>query len=367
MSGPVVTGVPALTEGELAAVAEVMAGAGAAPAGPLSARLIAGGRSNLTFRLDDGVSAWVLRTPPRAGRTPSAHDVAREFRVTSALAGSGVPVPPAVVLCEDESVLGGPFAVAGFVPGRTVQTAAQLEELDDATVDGVVAALASTLAALHHVDHVAVGLERFGRPDAYAARQLARWAGQWEIVGAGAEESVRASAAALVAALGDRLPRQAATGIVHGDYRIDNTLLSLGDPAPVPAPGQPGGRSVGSPSVAAVVDWELSTIGDPVADVAMMCVYRNAALDLVIGEPTAWTSPRLPDAAGLAAAYEAAGGVPLVDLDEHLALGHLKLAVIAAGIDHRHRAGATSGPGFDTAGQAVPVLLEAGLAVLGAG
>jgi aminoglycoside phosphotransferase (APT) family kinase protein len=351
VSGSVGTGVPALTEGELAAVAEVMAAAGAAPAGPLSARLIAGGRSNLTFRLDDAVSAWVLRTPPRAGRTPSAHDVAREFRVTSALAGSGVPVPPAVVLCEDESVLGGPFAVAGFVLGRTVQTAAQLEELSRAQVDGVVAALASTLAALHHVDHVAVGLERFGRPDGYAARQLARWAGQWEIVGAGADASVRSMAAALVAALGDRLPRQAATGIVHGDYRIDNTLLSL----------------EGTPSVAAVVDWELSTIGDPVADVAMMCVYRNAALDLVIGEPTAWTSPRLPDAAGLAAAYEAAGGVPLVDLDEHLALGHLKLAVIAAGIDHRHRAGATSGPGFDTAGQAVPVLLEAGLAVLGAG
>lgn len=355
MSGPVDGGVPAgptLTSVELAAVADVMAAAGAAPAGPLSARLIAGGRSNLTFRLDDGVSAWVLRTPPRAGRTPSAHDVAREFRVTTALAGSGVPVPPAVELCEDESLIGGPFAVADFVPGRTVQTAAQLGELSEGQVDGVVAALASTLASLHHVDHVAVGLERFGRPDGYAARQLSRWAGQWEIVGAALDPAVRALADSLVSALGERLPRQAATGIVHGDYRIDNTLLALDDLGSAP------------PTVAAVVDWELSTIGDPVADVAMMCVYRNAALDLVIGEPTAWTSPRLPDAAGLAAAYEAAGGVPLVDLDEHLALGHLKLAVIAAGIDHRHRAGATSGPGFDTAGQAVPVLLEAGLSVL---
>ena len=112
------------------------------------------------------------------------------------------------------------------------------------------------------------------------------------------------------------------------------------------------------------MDWELSTIGDPVADVAMMCVYRHPVFDQVIGEPTAWTSPRLPEAAGLAAAYEAEGGVDLVDLDEHLALGYLKLAVIAAGIDHRYRAGATSGSGFDTAGQAVPVLLEEGLAVL---
>lgn len=342
-----------LTADELSAVAAQMAGAGVSLAGPLSARLIAGGRSNLTFRLDDGASAWVMRTPPRAGRTPSAHDVAREFRVTSALGATDVPVPPAVVLCEDESLIGGPFAVSGFVPGVTVQTAAQLDELDDAVVSGVVSALASTLAALHRVDHVAVGLERFGRPDGYAERQLKRWSGQWEIVGEAFEDSVKSSAAALVAALRDRLPRQGSTGIVHGDYRIDNTLLAL-----------PGLEASGAPSVAAVVDWELSTIGDPVADVAMMCVYRHPVFDQVIGEPTAWTSPRLPEAAGLAAAYEAAGGVSLVDLDEHLALGYLKLAVIAAGIDHRFRAGATSGAGFDTAGQAVPVLLEEGLAVL---
>ena len=295
----------------------------------------------------------MLRTPPRAGRTPSAHDVAREFRVTSALGSTDVPVPPAVVLCEDESLIGGPFAVAGFVPGVTVQTAARLDELDDATVSGVVSALASTLAALHRVDHVAVGLERFGRPDEYAARQLKRWSGQWQIVGEAFAPDVRAAAAELAGALRDRLPRQASTGVVHGDYRIDNTLLHL-----------PATDEEGSPSVAAVVDWELSTIGDPVADVAMMCVYRHPVFDQVIGEPTAWASPRLPAAAGLAAAYEAAGGVPLVDLDEHLALGYLKLAVIAAGIDHRHRAGASSGPGFDTAGQAVPVLLEEGLAVL---
>jgi aminoglycoside phosphotransferase (APT) family kinase protein len=292
----------------------------------------------------------VLRTPPRAGRTPSAHDVARELRVTSALAATDVPVPPVVLLCEDESVLGGPFAVAGFVEGATVQTVGQLDALPDEVVTGAVGALASTLAALHHVDHVAVGLERFGRPDGYAARQLRRWAGQWEIVGAAFPAPVADAAASLVSTLGDRLPRQASTGIVHGDYRIDNTLLDLAGTV--------------TPRVASVVDWELSTIGDPVADVAMMCVYRHPALDLVIGEPTAWTSPRLPAAAGLAAAYEAAGGVPLVDLDEHLALGYLKLAVIAAGIDHRFRAGGTTGPGFDTAAQAVAPLLEAGLGVL---
>ena len=368
-----------LTADELSAVAAQMAGAGVDLAGPLTARLIAGGRSNLTFRLDDGSSAWVMRTPPRAGRTPSAHDVAREYRVTSALGATDVPVPPAVVLCEDESLIGGPFAVSGFVPGVTVQTAAQLDGLvdgldgghggghdgvhdgghDGGLVSGVVTALASTLAALHRVDHVAVGLERFGRPDGYAARQLKRWSGQWEIVGEAFAGSVKSSAAALVSALGDRLPRQESTGVVHGDYRIDNTLLTIPGAA-----GQAGGEAGGAPTVAAVVDWELSTIGDPVADVAMMCVYRHPVFDQVIGEPTAWTSPRLPDADGLAARYEQAGGAALDGWAAHQALACLKVAVIAAGIDHRKRAGAGSGPGFDTAGQAVEPYLDRGLALL---
>lgn len=172
-----------LSPTELAAVAGVLKDAGAEVVGPLHASLIAGGRSNLTFRLSDGASRWVLRTPPRAGRTPSAHDVAREFRVTNALGVAGVPVPPAVVLCEDESVIGGPFALAGFVDGTTVQTRSDLDLLDDATVTDCVDRLVEVLAGLHAVDHVAAGLERFGRPDGYSARQLRRWSSQWEIVG----------------------------------------------------------------------------------------------------------------------------------------------------------------------------------------
>ena len=125
------------------------------------------------------------------------------------VANYAMDVPPAVVLCEDESLIGGPFTVAGFVPGATVQTAAQLDALDDTVVSAVVSALSSTLAALHRVDHVAAGLERFGRPDGYAARQLKRWSGQWEIVGGAFDPAVRSAASALAAALGDRLPRQA--------------------------------------------------------------------------------------------------------------------------------------------------------------
>ena len=337
-----------LTTRKLAGVATLLRSAGVEVAAPLRATLIAGGRSNLTFRLEDGAHRWVLRMPPRAGRTPSAHDVVREHRVTSALGRSGVPVPPALVLEQDESVIGAPFTVAGWVEGRTVQSRSDLDALDDAVVTAVGDRLVETLAALHRVDHVAVGLERFGRPDGYAARQLRRWSGQWELVG-DYDAPTRAAAAALEARLAAALPEQRAVGIVHGDYRIDNTLLRFNGDAP---------------EVAAVVDWELSTIGDPVADLAMMCAYRHPAFDLIMGNPSAWTSPRLPDAGSLAAAYEAAGGVKLVDWGLHRALAYYKVAVIAAGIDHRHRAGVGSGPGFDSAGRSVPEFLAAGLHAL---
>ena len=335
-----------LTTTELAAVGDAMTAAGVRLAGPLHAQQIAGGRSNLTFRLTDGRDRWVLRTAPRAGRTPSAHDVAREFRVTRALRDTAVPVPPAVVLVEDEAALGAPYAVAGFVDGACVQSRADLDALDDATVAQCVDRLVDTLAQLHAVDPVAAGLEGHGRPDGYAERQVRRWSGQWELVGTEPLDALATETGRLLAA---SLPDQRSSGIVHGDYRIDNTILRLD----------------GDVQVAAVVDWELSTLGDPVADVALMCVYRHPALDLVLGAPSAWTSDRLPDPAALAAAYEAAGGVPLEAWDFHLALGYFKLAVIAAGIDHRYRAGATHGPGFDTAGAAVGPLLEAGRALLG--
>lgn len=309
--------------------------------------VITAGRSNVTLKLTDRDRAWVLRMPPRHGRTPSAHDVAREFRVTSALVGTGVPVPPPILLCEDELVLGALFTIAEFVPGSCLQRRSDLEALEDDVLEAMVEALTSTLAALHRVDHVAVGLERFGRPDGYAERQLRRWSGQWELVRPGDADLDRA-AATLAIRLNEALPRQRATGIVHGDFRVDNTLLRLEV----------------LPEVAAVVDWELSTIGDPVADVAMMCGYRHPALDQVLATDAAWASDRLPDVALLAVAYEKAGGVELVDFERHLALAYYKTAVIAAGIDHRNRrAGDAADPGV-TAGEAVAPLLHAGLAAL---
>jgi aminoglycoside phosphotransferase (APT) family kinase protein len=334
-----------LTASELHVVEEQLSLHGIDLIGPLDATLIAGGRSNLTFRLEDGARQWVLRMPPRAGRTPSAHDVVREYRVTKALGHTDVPVPPAVLLCEDPSLLGGPFAVAEFVDGTTIQSRADLDSIDDTAVADLVGQLVLTLATLHRVDHIAIGLERFGRPDGYAARQVNRWATQWTLVGD--SSPVQDLAVSLTDRLASLVPAQTASGIVHGDFRIDNTLLELAEFR-----------------VAAVVDWELSTIGDPVADVAMMCAYRHPAFDLIVGEPSAWTSLRIPDADDLAAAYESAGGVSLVAWDYHLALAYFKIAVIAAGIDHRFRAGVGDGPGFDSSGHAVPEFFEASDAAL---
>jgi aminoglycoside phosphotransferase (APT) family kinase protein len=330
----------ALTATELTAIAVVMRSAGVELAGELNADLIAGGRSNLTFRLTDHDRLWVLRTPPRAGRTPSAHDVAREYTVTMALGPTDVPVPPAVLLCTDESVLGGPFAIAGFVPGRTIQTRDDLDALG-ARAGATATMLMQTLAALHRVDYVAIGLGSFGRPDAYAQRQLMRWAAQWEIVGS---EPLRPLAAEVIGRLGALIPPQTISCVVHGDFRIDNTILDI--------------RAGDALRLAAVVDWELSTIGDPISDVAMACAYRHPAFDLIVGAPSAWTSSLLPQATQLAEQYEHAGGLRLDHWEFHLALAYFKIAVIAAGIDHRVRAGATSDPAFNTAGDSVRAYVE---------
>ncbi|MGW6795975.1 phosphotransferase family protein [Streptomyces chartreusis] len=327
---------PALTAHQLAGIAAALTSAGHRPTGHLDASFITGGRSNMTYRITDGVRTWVLRTPPRAGRVPSAHDVAREHRVTAALWGSRVPVAKAVLLHTDEQLLGGPFAVSTFVDGQSLRTEEDLAQLSDPEVDQVVASMLGALIALHRFDHVSAGLAGFGRPDGYAARQLRRWSGQWSLTGS---PELKSLADEVILGLGRRIPSQSAGTVVHGDYRLDNTIVRNAE-------------------VAAVVDWELSTIGDPVADVAMMCAYRDSAFDLIMGTPSAWTSDRLPAPNQLAAMYVEAGGRELAHWEFHLALAHFKIAAIAAGIDHRRRSGVGGGPGFDTAGEAVPRYLE---------
>ncbi|MDV7352917.1 phosphotransferase family protein [Rhodococcus oxybenzonivorans] len=312
--------------------------------GELRAELISGGKSNLTYTVFDDSSRWVLRRPPTAGLTPSAHDVAREYRVTSALQGTSVPVAATVALCEDNSVMGAPFTVVEHVTGQVIRTQSEFDALSDNEIDSCVDELVRVIGDLHNVDYQAVGLGEFGRPDGYVTRQVKLWAGQWARVKT--EDS--ADVDRLHAALAESVPDGSESSIVHGDYRIDNTILSAADVT----------------KVAAVVDWELSTLGDPLTDVALMCVYRAPAFDLVLGEAAAWTSPRMPSADDLAQRYIAASGRELKNWNFYLALANFKLAVIAQGIHHRYRAGATAAEGFDKAGEAVPALVDAGLRAL---
>ncbi|GAB4009061.1 phosphotransferase family protein [Nocardioides ultimimeridianus] len=337
-----------LSPAELVSVRSAITDAGTPVDGTLTAKRLSGGRSNVTALLSDAAGPkWVLRMPPRVGRTPSAHDVAREFRVVSALGPTDVPVPLAVALKVEDEVLGCDFAVTGFAAGSAISSQDDLDPIDDGDIDQAIDSLVTSLAALHRVDVPAVGLSGFGRSDAYAERQLRRWGGQWEIVGA--ETGCGSAATELIRGLSRSIPDQPRSAVIHGDYRIDNALIDF-DATP--------------PAVTAIVDWELSTIGDPVADVAMMCAYRLPAFDDVLGFAAAWTSPRIPDAHALAERYAAAGGVELTNWEFHLALAYFKVAVITAGISHRHRV-AGGDAGSDTAARAVAPYLEAGLAVLG--
>lgn len=329
---------------DLPALQNFLSESGAMLHGELRADLISGGKSNLTYVIYDDASKWVLRRPPTAGLTPSAHDVAREFRITSALQGTDVPVAATVALCEDNTVIGAPFSVVEYVVGQVIRTKVDLEALSDAEIESCVNTLVNVIGALHNVDYEAAGLGRFGRPDGYVARQVELWANQWNRVKSGDCADIDR----LYAALTESIPALSESSIVHGDYRIDNTILAIDDVS----------------AVAAVVDWELSTLGDPLTDVALMCVYRNPALDLVIGEPAAWTSSRLPAPDDLAQRYSAATGRELVNWHFYIGLANFKLAVIAEGINHRYRVGATRGEGFDKAGEAVPEFLAAGLRAL---
>ena len=312
--------------------------------GALRAEPISGGKSNLTYRIDDATGPrWVLRRPPTAGLTPSAHDMGREFRVVDALGDSEVPVADAVALCEDPDVIGAPFSVFSHVDARVVRTRDQLADLDDEGVATCVRSLVRVLASLHAVDHEAVGLASHGRPHGFLERQVRLWGRQWERVRDGELPDLDR----LCRLLADAVPESSAHAVVHGDYRIDNVMLDHHDP----------GR------IHAVVDWELSTLGDPLADIAMMCVYRRPGLDLVLGEPAAWNSDRLPTADEIAHMYSRVSGRALRDWGFHLGLAHLKSAVIAQGIAYRGRQGAEGG-GRDRAGEAVGEYAAAGLRAL---
>jgi aminoglycoside phosphotransferase (APT) family kinase protein len=299
--------------------------------GELSAEAIAGGRSNLTYRLTDGSTTWALRRPPMGHVLPTAHDMAREFTVISALHGSAVPVPEPIALCADREVLGEPFYLMSFIDGVVLDDPAKVS--DPVAARRSTEALVDTLVALHRIEPAAVGLEGFGRPEGFLARQVARWHKQFQ---ASAPEG-SAVEVDVVRRLAARLPDSSRAGIVHGDYRLTNVLFDR-DLA--------GGRAV----ISAVVDWEMATLGDPLTDVGLLYVYHEQS------RAAGGVMPDFPVSQGflspdeMVRRYAEASGLDVAVLDWHIAFGYFKLGVISAGIHARFLQGKTVGDGFEVFG-----------------
>lgn len=302
---------------------------------PLEAELIAGGRSNLTYRLVSGARTWVLRRPPLGDRLPTAHDMTREYTVLRALADTAVPVPRVLALCEDEAVIGAPFYVMEHVDGRIVRRPADV--FGDTRACS--AELVDVLKALHAVDYEAVGLGSFGRPAGFMARQLRRWHEQLSRSRARAMPALDELGRRLAA----RVPGGGRAAIVHGDYRIDNVVLDA------------------DCRVRAVLDWEMATLGDPLADVGMLLMYWRRPGDAFASEVHAITAePGFFSREEVAERY----GVELREVAFYVAFAHFKLAVIVEGIHARALAGNTVGEGFEGIGEIGPALATAGLAAL---
>ncbi len=315
----------------------------------LEATVIAGGRSNLTYAIDGARRPLVLRRPPLGHVLASAHDMRREHRVISALADTPVPVPVAVDVVDDTggAITGTTFFVMERAPGRVLSTPAHNASYSPEGLRRVSVDLVRTLADLHAVDAASVGLGDFGRPDGYLERQLSTWRRQL----AASRSRETPALDVLQERLSEGMPETRRSGVVHGDYRLDNALVD--GPAP---------------RLSAVLDWEMATLGDPLVDLGIFALY--------------WDIAQMPDAFGgaipsavdpaagypafdeLAQVYAEHAGVDLPALGWYRAFAAYKLAVILEGIHYRFRAGDTVGDGFDAMGGLVEPLARQGLEAL---
>ncbi len=316
---------------------------------PFTFELIAGGRSNLTFAVTDAAGRRVvLRRPPMSHVLPTAHDMGREFRIISALRPTPVPVATPLGYCDDEAVNERPFYVMDFVDGFILRGAAEAEAaLEPGTRRVAGEDLVDVLAAIHGVDVDAVGLGNLARRDGYIDRQLRRWHGQFQQSQQQAREIGVYRPVPLIdevhRMLADRVPPQHGTAIVHGDYRIDNTVIS------------PGGK------VLAVLDWELCTLGDALADVGTLMAYwsDHAVAEMAEAQqadgPAAGVSgagataqlaatslPGFPSRTEVAERYAARSGRDLSQLGFYVAFAYWKLACILEGVYVRYAARAMS-------------------------
>ena len=316
--------------------------------GALTFDQIAGGRSNLTFRVTDTASgSWALRRPPTGNVLATAHDMAREHQVMSALASTAVPVPTMIGLCEDERVSGAPFYVMDWVDGAVVRNQSVAEEFDVETQRAMGISVVKNLALIHQVDIDEVGLGGFAKRTGYIERQLRRWMAQVDATVSPNDPVLERAHAELMA----RIPEQGTTRLVHGDFRLDNTIID------------------GDGQVIAVLDWELTTLGDPLADLGALLCYWSRPQDAVVP----MTSPPTL-AAGfierdeVVAVYEEAIGSAVGEVAYYHAFATWRLACILDGVVDRYRAGAMGeDDGIDVEGWANQVsgLSELALTVLG--
>ena len=313
--------------------------------GRLSAEVIAGGKSNLTYvvRTDDGRS-WILRRPPLGHVLATAHDMSREYRVMTALGGTRVPVPGTHFLCSDPAVLGAPFYVMENVGGVVYRSATETSGLGSERAHAIADTLIDVLADLHDVDPSAIGLADFGRPEGFLARQLSRWHKQLDASRTRELDGMDELFAALVA----NMPVSGPAAIVHGDYRLDNVIVGADD------------------RVAAVLDWEMATLGDPLTDLGLFLVYWQNLAQLPGGALTSAVDPAIgfPTGSALMDRYAHRRSIDLRSLPWYVAFGCFKLAVISEGIYVRHKAGQTVGAGFDHMGDVVVPLVQQGRAAL---
>ena len=314
--------------------------------GPWHAEVISGGLSNITYRLHLAGGPVILRRPPLGHLLPSAHDMKREHRILTALAPTAVPVPVTLALCNDLDVMGCPFYVMAEVPGAVLRTADDTAALTPEARAGVSEALVRTLADLHSIGPDSVGLSDYGRPDGYCARQILRWGNQWHA----SRTRELSDMDRLLGQLSEAVPTNSDNTIVHGDYRLDNTIIDLS-------------RDV--PQLNAVLDWELSTLGDPLADLGLTLTYWHDLGDVDRSQiPVAaglTAHEGFPTSRELAEQYAILTGRDLSRLRFYLAFSAMKLAVILEGVHARYLGGQTIGDGYEGAGAAVPVLVATGL------